>query len=227
MSDLFSNQLAHLIPWIAIVAGLTGSLHCVGMCGGLVTASSKTKMDLLRYQGGRLLGYLLLGITVGALGNTLKVALHNSNFAILPSVLIGLMFIFVGMQNLFYKNLPYPGQKYLSKIYKMLWQDDLKLRKYISVSFFTGFISIFLPCGLLYGIAIATLSLQNMFLSMIAMLFFWLGTIPAMLAAPSVVKKIMSPFKNDYPKIYSLFFIFLGLFTIVYRLVTTGAHHHH
>jgi len=62
----------------AILAGLTGSLHCVAMCGGFATATLVTVAPLLparvlarqrmATQAGRLATYALLGAALGSLG---------------------------------------------------------------------------------------------------------------------------------------------------------------
>ena len=59
------------LPWIAFLIGLGGSLHCVSMCGGLVTACAKTKREVAVYQVGRLMGYLLIGLFASVLGHLL------------------------------------------------------------------------------------------------------------------------------------------------------------
>jgi len=64
----------------AIVVGLLGSSHCVGMCGGIVAALnmgvgenvSKQPTSLfvyhLGYNAGRIISYMLVGLLAGTLG---------------------------------------------------------------------------------------------------------------------------------------------------------------
>ena len=73
-----------------LLTGLFGSLHCLGMCGGLVTAFSMSRNktvlqpnavavsrmadgSLLQRHAGRLLGYALLGAVSGGLGAATQV----------------------------------------------------------------------------------------------------------------------------------------------------------
>ena len=74
MSGLSINMIdvQHFFPWVSFLAGLSGSLHCVGMCGGLVTASCDKEKDVFRYQVGRLLGYMAIGAFAGFLGSFIK-----------------------------------------------------------------------------------------------------------------------------------------------------------
>ncbi len=56
----------------ALLVGLAGSLHCVGMCSPLAIAVSGVTrsywINRLLYNGGRIITYGLLGATVGAFG---------------------------------------------------------------------------------------------------------------------------------------------------------------
>lgn len=79
----------------ALSMGFFGSPHCLGMCGGIVTAfgmsmqgvsPSKKSALVATYHFGRLLSYSLLGIFASTLGMlVLAPFLHNS----LPRLLLG------------------------------------------------------------------------------------------------------------------------------------------
>ena len=65
----------------ALLAGLLGGVHCVGMCGGIVAAfsfradGSTPPFRLhLAYNLGRVTSYALFGALAGALGASLKLA---------------------------------------------------------------------------------------------------------------------------------------------------------
>src|SRR5512141_3103255 len=72
--------------WLSFVAGIFGSLHCVGMCGPIVLAYASQRRSVqaeipqgtlsampmhLLYNGGRVMAYALVGAVVGALGGTI------------------------------------------------------------------------------------------------------------------------------------------------------------
>ena len=68
--------------WLAFLAGMAGSTHCLGMCGGIVAAIALRARDanpgtrrliLLAYNVGRISTYTILGILAGLLGATLDV----------------------------------------------------------------------------------------------------------------------------------------------------------
>ncbi len=199
------------------MAGIAGSLHCVGMCGGLVTASTKNTFEVFIYQMGRLLGYLLLGLIMGSVGSLFKLNTIHPSLNYLPSLLIGLMFIVWGIQSLSGKKFHLPLPRFLQKIYQATWLKVVNFRSGSLRSFFTGFITLFLPCGLLYGVILSSIALQSPLLSTLSMLFFWMGTLPSMMLAPKIAQKILSPLKQHRPKIYALSLVLMGLLTIGWR----------
>lgn len=218
MSALLAN-FQNFFPWVSFIAGVGGSLHCVGMCGGLVTASCEKSNDIFRYQLGRLLGYLMLGGFAGFLGSLVKFENASPLVTILPGLTIGFLFLFWGIQNLRGKKAELPMPLFMGKFYSFLWRKLVFKNVTFSKSFFTGLISIFLPCGLLYGVALGTMALQHPFLALFSMFFFWLGTVPSMVIAPSIFQKILNPLKNKLPKTYAISLILIGLTTVSFRAV--------
>lgn len=207
---------------VSLIAGFGGSLHCVGMCGGLVTASCEKSNDVFRYQFGRLLGYLLLGLFAGIIGSFFKFENVPAHFSVIPAVMIGLVFIFMGIKNFRNQKTELPAPEFLRNLYLKLWGRFVKNNRGVSKAFFVGAISIFLPCGLLYGVVLGTVALQSSTLGILSMFFFWLGTLPSMLLAPGIVQKIMRPLKLRLPKTYAVTLVTIGLLTITFRL----AHFH-
>jgi sulfite exporter TauE/SafE len=218
LSDLLVN-FQNFFPWVSFIAGIGGSLHCVGMCGGLVTASCEKNNDVLRYQLGRLLGYLILGLFAGFLGSLIKFENASPIVTVLPGLIIGSLFLFWGIQNWRGKKAELPMPKFMGKFYTFLWKKLVFKNMNFSKSFFTGLISIFLPCGLLYGIVLSGLALQHPIMAFISMFFFWLGTLPSMVLAPQLFQKFLNPFKSKLPKTYAISLIMIGLLTVSFRVV--------
>ncbi len=189
------------------------------MCGGLVTASCDKNKDIVRYQLGRLLGYLLIGAFAGYLGSLIKFENASPFVSILPGMTIGLLFLFWGIQNLRGKKAELPMPKFMGKFYSFLWRKLVFKNVSFSKSFFTGLISIFLPCGLLYGVALGTMALQHPLLALSSMFFFWLGTVPSMVIAPSIFQKILAPLKSKLPKTYAISLILIGVVTVSFRAI--------
>lgn len=209
-----SDQLVNFLPWVSFIAGVSGSLHCVGMCGGLVTASCNEKNDVFRYQVGRLIGYLFLGVLAGSLGKVLNIGFNP----MYSGIFIGLLFIYWGIQNFRGKKAEIPTPKFLNKLYTKIWMKVVYKNQTFTKAFFTGLISILLPCGLLYGIVLGTVSLESPGLALTSMFFFWLGTVPSMVVAPEIIRKILNPFKSKLPKTYAISLVTIGLITISFRV---------
>ena len=214
------SDIQTYIPYVAFLAGLTGSLHCMGMCGGLVTASCRRGSDVFVYQVGRLLGYLALAGAAGFLGKMLRFNRGPSWLSLIPTLVIGGLFIFWGVRSFQGKRAELPAPAFLGKLYGKLWGKYLS-RVEIGRSFWVGLISILLPCGLLYGVILGTLATQSVSMAMLGIFFFWLGTVPSMVAAPGILQRILRPLQRKLPKFYAIVLVTIGLSTISWR-----AYHH-
>lgn len=212
------NDLSFL-PWVSFIAGIGGSLHCVGMCGGLVTATCQKSNDVVRYQIGRLLGYLCLGFFAGVLGKIFTIQESNPKMTLIPGLILGSLFLYWGIQNYRGKKAELPMPKFLNRFYTKLWMQLVYKNENKSKAFFTGLISLLLPCGLLYGVVLGVATFEHSFHALLTMFFFWLGTLPSMILAPSIIQKILRPLKLKLPKTYAISLILMGLLTISFRVV--------
>lgn len=210
---------------LSVIAGFGGSIHCVGMCGGLVTATCERSNDVFRYQGGRLLGYMILGSLAGILGKFLSFKEYPAGFSLVPAIFMGLIFIYMGIRKFLNKKIEVPLPGILKKIYFSSWDKLVKNNRGMSRSFFVGLISIMLPCGLLYGVALGTVALQSLPLSLVSVLFFWLGTLPSMVVAPELMRNIIHPLAVKLPKTSAVALMMLGLVTISVRVVKFEKNH--
>lgn len=212
------NDLS-LLPWVSFLAGLGGSLHCVGMCGGLVTATCQKSNDIVRYQLGRLLGYLTLGFFAGMLGKIFTIQASNPKLTFIPGLILGTLFLFWGIQNFRGKKAELPTPKWMGKLYTKLWLRFVYKNDTSSKPAITGLLSILLPCGLLYGVVLGVAAFEHSFHALFTMFFFWLGTLPSMVMAPTVIQKFLRPLKLKLPKAYAVSLILIGVATISYRVM--------
>ena len=176
--------------------GLLGSGHCIGMCGGLSSAlglnshplkqtkrPSGTFIDthILAYNLGRISSYTLAGLVVGSIGFLLSKGLSS---LIVLRYLAAFMLILMGL----YLGKWFNGVIYTEKLGKYLWPYLQPLSKrFIPIrntkdALLVGMVWGWLPCGLVYS-ALIWASLETSLIgSGLIMLFFGLGTLPAMLA---------------------------------------------
>jgi uncharacterized protein len=208
-----------MVFWMALVTGFLGSAHCVGMCGGLVTAAAPTKLANFFYQLGRLFSYSMLGFVGGWVGMMVSFRASSPWIGVLPALTLGVAFIWIGLNQISDKTPRLPFPSFLQRISHKGMAFALT-KKYPGEikGFAVGFLSFLLPCGFLYGAVLVSLSFQNPLISLGVMVFFWLGTTPAMSFAPELLKRVLKPLQARSPLMLSLFFICLGVGTIAWKL---------
>lgn len=218
LNDILTMS-AVMILWTAFVTGFLGSGHCVGMCGGLVFAVAPGPLSNLTYQLGRLISYASLGLLGGSLGSFLTLRVDHPALASVPIFLMGLFFIWMGLSQYRGRGVHLGLPKWMSTLNeKFLGRLSLGELHQNVKSFLVGMFTFLLPCGFLYGAVLVSISFQNPLTSMGMMIFFWLGTVPAMSFAPQILKKFLFPIQKRYPFFLSFLFIAIGVTTIAMRL---------
>lgn len=179
----------------AVLMGFFGSPHCLGMCGGLVSAFGLSMKDatpakrralVATYHLGRLLSYASLGLIAGLIGTTVLAPLMVGNN--LPRILLGLVLVFVGMVML--------GAPFLTKLERLgmkFWQLLAPIRqKVFPLNTFpralsAGLLWGFLPCGLVYGALLIAVVGHSPLTGAALMFAFGLGTVPMLVATHETV----------------------------------------
>ena len=132
-------------------------------------------------------------------------------FAFIGSAVLGTYLIFAGTQALRGRELvvsiPFV-QKGYSQLFKA-FSGSLKWR-----AFGMGSCSILLPCALSNGFVLAALSLGSLAQAALTVVFFWLGTLPAMVLGPGFVKGLSQKIGNRSQTILGVIFIIAGLLAI-------------
>lgn len=228
--------------WLLLSAGfmmgLLGSPHCLGMCGGIVSAfgismqgvSPQKKAWLVAiYHMGRLISYMTLGVAAGVLGATILSPFMGST---MPRILLGIAIIFASLLML--------GLPILNNIEKLglgLWAKLAPVRAKVfplttpPKALGAGLLWGFLPCGLVYGavgVAIATGADEstNIANSMLFMLAFGLGTLPMLVATQSVVELLQRTIKKfSLRKASGVLMLISGLFVAAPAMM--HSHHDH
>lgn len=172
----------NLIPISVLTASLIGSPHCTAMCGGLVMSMTHSKKDWWLYQFARLLGYLALGALGGMIGKALFTSEVASEFSWiftwLATAIIGGGLIYSGTRLIFKKAIHFNliPQAILNSLFKLSQGR----------AWLTGFFSALLPCGWLHTFVIAAIASASPAKGGAVLLFFWLGTLPALATAPFI-----------------------------------------
>lgn len=225
----------------ALLIGLGGSAHCVGMCGGIGAAlgmATQQKRWLLtfNYHLGRIIGYAILGGVFGAIVQSFGAALQpwTPAFGIWLRAIAGLMIIAMGL----YIGGWWFGLSALEKLGRHLWRYIQPLTKNllpprsVGAALTLGAAWGLLPCGLIYSTLSWAAARGNALESAQLMAVFGLGTLPSMLlttiGGQRIQKYIQLPWVR---KIAALLLIGLGLATIAvpwqHTHHTAAPHHHH
>ncbi|MDR0735620.1 MAG: sulfite exporter TauE/SafE family protein [Zoogloeaceae bacterium] len=173
--------------------GLFGGTHCLGMCGGIVSAlgmGGAPRFSLhLAYNLGRLLAYAFAGLVAGALGAALgaggMAAAAQAPTRLALMLFANLMLLAAG---LYLMGLP-RILAFAEKQGQRLWRRIQPLsRRFLPVrhagqALPLGFLWGWLPCGLVYGALGSALGSASPVLGALAMLAFGLGTLPNLLLA--------------------------------------------
>ena len=189
--------MTYFTPYLLIfIAGVAGSLHCIGMCGGFACAigpdvrgPTATLRRHLIYNLGRVTTYCFIGGLVGYLGMQFMHSLEGTPLVIAQRVLAtvaGALMIFVGMQFFgFAKTKQHALNGLGSQILSQALRDLLKHPSPLAPLAF-GVLNGFLPCPLVYAFAAQAAASGGTLPGILTMAVFGLGTLAAMLAMGGV-----------------------------------------
>jgi uncharacterized protein len=170
--------------WTAALMGLGGSLHCVLMCGplaGSIPGSARSGaspiVNKLIYHGGRISSYLAIGFLFGLIGEAVSLVIYQQYISLLAgaALLLYLALRFFIPKAALNQRLLRRWNDGLNNIFALLRQEHGLLPV-----FGFGIVNGFLPCGLVYLAAAASLQGGDWVYSQLYMLLFGLGTLPAM-----------------------------------------------
>lgn len=229
-----------------LVASLLGSLHCVGMCGGLVTfysgsASARGASGRKAAAGGarwivhaayhltRLAAYLMLGASAGQLGVVLDVAGGRVGFADLGAWCAGVAILFWAVlavsgrarraQLLRLRRGPDapPGPLQRLESYFATLAHRARQRPPIWRASALGLSSALLPCGWLYGFVVLAAGTGSWSRGALLLGAFWSGTVPALLGVGLGVERLSQPLRAHVPRLSALLLIGVATFNIASR----------
>ncbi|MDN3724170.1 sulfite exporter TauE/SafE family protein [Aequorivita sp. SDUM287046] len=173
--------------YTALIFGLLGSFHCVGMCGPIAfllpvdrNNNFKKLGQIFLYHFGRILAYGILGFIFGLVGKSLNLFGFQQQLSIVIGILM-LLVIFLPQQTFNKYNFSKPVFKIISKVKSALGKE---LKKKTPDTFLTiGFLNGFLPCGLVYMAIFGAIASGNAIQGSLYMAIFGLGTVPLMTSA--------------------------------------------
>ncbi|MBV7268584.1 sulfite exporter TauE/SafE family protein [Winogradskyella luteola] len=203
----------------ALILGLLGSLHCVGMCGPIAfmlpvdrSNSFKKVSQIGVYHFGRLLAYSLIGLVFGLVGKSLYIFGIQQQLSIAIGIIM-IVLVIIPYKTIGKYNLSQPLNKLISKVKSNLGKA---LKKKTADTFLTiGFLNGFLPCGLVYMAVFGAIATGSLLQGSFYMILFGLGTIPLMTSAIYLGKFLNHTVKQRIQKAIPFFVIIIGVLFIL------------
>ena len=212
----------------ALVLGLLGGGHCLGMCGGLMGAltlaippeqRSRRLQLLLAYNLGRILSYALAGLLLGLAGWVVA----GSQAEVIMRTLAALLLIAMGL----YLAGWWSGLTRIEALGRGLWRHIQPLtRRFMPVTSIPKAVVLgglwgWLPCGLVYSTLLWASSQGNAVNSALLMLAFGLGTWPVLLATGLAAERITTLLRKRGVRMAG------GLLVILFGIWTLPGPHQH
>ncbi|MEC4875770.1 sulfite exporter TauE/SafE family protein [Pseudomonas sp. NC26] len=219
-----------LLPLLgsALVLGLLGGGHCLGMCGGLMGAltlaippeqRARRVRLLLAYNLGRVLSYACAGLLLGLAGW----AVASSPAALALRVAAALLLIAMGL----YLAGWWSGLTRIEALGRGLWRHIQPVAsRLLPVSslpraLLLGALWGWLPCGLVYSTLLWAASQGHAGYSAALMLAFGLGTWPVLLATGLAAERVNALLRRRSVRMAG------GLLVILFGLWTLPGPHQH
>ncbi len=217
--------------WVLMfLTGLAGGFgHCIGMCGPVVAAYSLGERKLrylhhILYNLGRTTTYMIMGAVVGFFGSFLVLTTSIEKIQSAIMVMAGLSIVVMGIAIGGW----IPVQKktgnssWLSSVIGKT-MEIFRGPRTAGTYYPMGIVLGFLPCGLTYTALLAAARtsmeaenhLAGMFQGASMLLFFGIGTSPALLLAGKVIDVIGAKARERLYKLASLIMILTGVYFVV------------
>lgn len=207
-----------MFPVAALVLGLLGSLHCVGMCGPLALAlpvrrDNRAKLygGIFLYNIGRAISYAFLGAMSGLAGTAVRWATGQQTLSLVAGGLVLLILIlgFFGKKIEMSRTFSKPFTAVRNALAKLFGNPKP------GAQFSIGLLNGFLPCGLVYAGLAGAASTGSMLNGALFMFIFGVGTIPALFALTLVGNKISVSWRDRLRRAVPVFVGIMALLLVL------------
>jgi len=227
----------------ALTAGLLGSGHCLGMCGGIAgalgaSARSATGSSAgaagytLVFNLGRVCGYAIIGALAGLLGGGLISMADLPVWSAAARGLTALLMVMIGLQIAFRWSL----LRFIEESGARFWRRLAPVARRLlpaqtpAHALLLGILWGWLPCGLVYSVLLMALLAGDPLHAALLMAVFGLGTLPAMtLTGLAGARLKLAIQRRGLRLLAGLLLVGLGLWTGLgpLRHLAGGQQHHH
>jgi sulfite exporter TauE/SafE len=203
----------------ALILGLFGSFHCLGMCGPIafvlpVNRNNKIKMSLqtLLYHLGRMTAYGLIGVLFGYLGEGISLVGFQQKVSLIMGVIM-VIFAFVPSTKVLRLK---PFAFWNKFVYFVKSSLSEYLKKKSTFGFYViGFFNGLLPCGLVYVAVVGAVATGSSVMGALYMVIFGLGTAPMMTLAIYLGNFVSVAIRNKINKLIPYAVAVVGILFIL------------
>ncbi|TDB01523.1 sulfite exporter TauE/SafE family protein [Halomonas marinisediminis] len=220
----------------AFVFGLLGGAHCIGMCGGIMSALSfavppsmrspaRLSGLLLGYNLGRITSYMIAGVLAASLGTLLSLT------APARLILQGLAALMLILMALYIADW-WKGLLGIEALGRRLWRHleplgrrlmpVVKLPQAVALGAVWGW----LPCGLVYSMLTWSLAMADPLRGALLMGAFGLGTLPALLATGFAARQLSRLIRHRATRTLAALSIIAFALWQLWLLAPGGGPHH-
>lgn len=207
-----------MFPVAALVLGLFGSLHCVGMCGPIALALPLRRDNawamnagMLRYHAGRSFTYAALGLLSGLAGSAVSWAGGQQTLSLVAGGLI----LLVSIAGIFGRRIEM--SRTFSRPFAFVRN---KLARFFGnprpgAQFSIGLLNGLLPCGLVYAALAGASATGNAASGALFMFLFGIGTVPALYALSLAGNRISDLWRGRLRKAVPVFVAIMALLLVL------------
>jgi len=213
------------------LAGVAGSMHCVGMCGAFPLALAGTGgrplARQLLYNAGRVNALLFIGAVSGAAGAGLvasgPVAAMERTLAIVAGALMAVLALeMLGVIG----GLTARGATLARATVGRLLGGVIRSRS-PAAPVALGVFNAFLPCQLVYAFAARAASTGSVGAGVLTMLAFGLGTVPAMLLVATLQPAASAVLRARLQVVSAVLLLAFAVLTVLRGVGGVALLHHH
>ena len=196
---------------VLFMVGILTSIHCVGMCGGImlsqsINKESTSKFDAMKpallYNLGRVASYTIIGGIIGAIGSVFALSLGAQAGM---QIFAGVFMVMMGLNMAGFSAF----RKFQIKI--KLPMAFYKLQAKPKTPFLVGFLNGFMPCGPLQTMQLFALGTGSAVAGALSMFVFALGTVPLMLTFGAISGLLSKGYTKKLLKFSGVLVVVLGV----------------
>jgi sulfite exporter TauE/SafE/copper chaperone CopZ len=219
--DMSSKLQTGTTLFVLFIVGVFTSIHCVGMCGGImlsqsISKDSSSKWNALKptflYNAGRVVSYTIIGGIVGAIGSVLSISLQMkagiSIFAGIFMIIMGFNMAGFGLFKRFNLRMPW---------------SFCKIKNKSRTPFIVGLLNGLLPCGPLQTMQLYALGTGSFVIGALSMFLFSIGTVPLMLTFGLLTGFLSKGFTKSLLKFSGILVLILGFVMANRGFILAGA----